>query len=75
MPDSLREYLCAVPRVLNAKNPRRNAAVYHAKRLGFSRDWIVKMMFYYAASMSHYLQSFRTVVARASDSYTSAIEM
>lgn len=33
------------------------------------------MMFYYAAAMSHYLQSFRTVVARASDSYTAAMEM
>lgn len=36
---------------------------------------LLKMMFYYAASMSHYLQSFRTVVARASDSYAAAIEM
>lgn len=26
-------------------------------------------------AMSHYLQSFRTVVARASDSYTAAMEM
>lgn len=33
------------PQRLECKNPRRNAAVYHAKRLGFSRDWIVKMLF------------------------------
>lgn len=26
-------------------NPRSNATGYHAKRLGFSRDWIVKMLF------------------------------
>ena len=33
------------------------------------------MLFSDAAAMSHYLQSFRTVVARASDSYTAAMEM
>jgi hypothetical protein len=30
------------PPRLECKNPRRNAAVYHAKRLGFFRDWTVK---------------------------------
>ena len=29
------------PQRLECKNPRRNAAVYHAKRLGFIRDWTV----------------------------------
>ena len=66
--------MCRPPR-LECKNPRRNAAVYHAKRLGFFRDWIVKMLFSDAAAMSHYPQSFRTVVAMASDSYTAAVEM
>lgn len=33
------------------------------------------MLFSDAAAMSHYLQSFRTVVASASDSYTAAMEM
>ena len=33
------------------------------------------MLFFDAAAMAHYLQSFRTVVARASDSYTVAMEM
>ena len=33
------------------------------------------MLFYDAADMSHYPQSFRTVVAMASDSYTAAVEM
>lgn len=33
--------MCRPPR-LECKNPRRNAAVYHAKRLGFFRDWISK---------------------------------
>ena len=33
------------------------------------------MLFSDAIAMSHYLQSFRTVVARASDSYTVAMEM
>ena len=33
------------------------------------------MLFSDAAAMSHYPQSFRTVVARASDSYTAAMEM
>lgn len=36
---------------------------------------LLKMLFSDAAAMSHYLQSFRTVVARASDSYTDAMEM
>ena len=63
------------PSRLECKNPRRNEAVYHAKRLGFIRDWIVKMLFSDAAAMSHYPQSFRTVVAMASDSYTAAMEM
>ena len=30
------------PQRLECKNPRRNAAVYHAKRLGFFRDLTVK---------------------------------
>ena len=33
--------MCRPPR-LECKNPRRNATVYHEKRLGFSRDWTVK---------------------------------
>ena len=33
--------MCRPPR-LECKNPRRNEAVYHAKRLGFFRDWTVK---------------------------------
>ena len=33
------------------------------------------MLFSDAIAMSHYLQSFLTVVARASDSYTVAMEM
>lgn len=33
------------------------------------------MLFSDAAAMSHYLQSFRTVVARAIASYASAMEM
>lgn len=38
------------PPRLECKNPRRNAAGYHAKRLVFSRDWIVKMLFSEAAT-------------------------
>ena len=36
---------------------------------------LLKMLFSDAIAMSHYLQSFRTVVAMASDSYTVAMEM
>ena len=36
---------------------------------------LLKMLFSDAAAMSHYPQSFRTVVAMASDSYTAAVEM
>lgn len=66
--------MCRPPR-LECKNPRRNAAVYHSLGLGFLEIGLLKMMFSDAAAMSHYLQSFRTVVARASDSYTAAMEM
>lgn len=33
--------MCRPPR-LECKNPIRNAAVYHVKRLGLFRDWIVQ---------------------------------
>ena len=41
----------------------------------FREIGLLKMLFSDADAMSHYLQSFRTVVARASDSYTAAMEM
>lgn len=70
MPDSLREYLCAVPRVLNAKIPDETRLSTMRNVWDFREIGLLKMLFSDAAAMSHYMQSFRTVVLRAIDSYT-----